>query len=318
MPLIPWTTPAPDRVPRHSTPPAPGAAGPTGWSRASTGCSAEYDLDGLYFDGTSEAWRCQNQAHGCGWKDARGKLHTEYPLLAARQMMRRIADAVHRHRPDAILDVHMSASLTLPTLAFCDSLLERRAVRDIYKASDKFELPLHAFRTEFMGYAHGLDAEFLCYENRPFTLDEAIALAWLHGVEVRPYPGHPAANQPDLARHGQLRDVLRPVAALLERLRRSRSGRVGQSQRLLEPRESPALRQPSQTRAAQQQPSTRPPPAGPGLRDRSRAIDAITGAAVALEGDTLPLSFDGMTYRLIEIQDKHFKLAGQSRTLQIY
>jgi len=30
--------------------------------------------------------------------------------------------------------------------------------------------------------------EFLCYEKRPFTFTEAITLAWLHGVEVRPYP----------------------------------------------------------------------------------------------------------------------------------
>ena len=55
-------------------------------------------------------------------------------------------------------------------------------------AGDKFELPLHAFQTEFMGYAHDLDAEFLCYEKRPFTLGEAIALVWVHGVEVRPFP----------------------------------------------------------------------------------------------------------------------------------
>ena len=39
-----------------------------------------------------------------------------------------------------------------------------------------------------MGWAHGIDTEFLCYEKRPFTFTEAIALAWVHGVEVRPYP----------------------------------------------------------------------------------------------------------------------------------
>src|ERR1035437_8009795 len=91
-------------------------------------------------------------------------------------MMRRIADAVPVHRPEAILDVHMSASLTLPTLAFCDSYWNGEQFESL-KVSDKFELPLHAFRTEFM-----------CYVNRPFTLTEAVALAWLHGVEVRPYP----------------------------------------------------------------------------------------------------------------------------------
>ena len=31
-----------------------------------------YKIDGLYFDGTSEAWTCENTSHGCGWKDASG------------------------------------------------------------------------------------------------------------------------------------------------------------------------------------------------------------------------------------------------------
>jgi hypothetical protein len=38
-----------------------------------------------------------------------------------------------------------------------------------------------------------------------------------------------------------------------------------------------------------------------------RAVDAISGASIAPNGDTPPLTFDGMTYRLIEVRDKHFK-----------
>lgn len=148
---------------------------------------SDFDLDGLYFDGTSEAWVCHNQAHGCGWKDAKGNLHPDYPLLDARRLMRRMADAVHRHKRDAILDVHMSSNFTVPTLSFCDSVWNGEQFEG-HTAAEKFQVPLDFFRTEFMGYAQGLDAEFLCYENRPFTFDEAIALAWLHGVEVRPYP----------------------------------------------------------------------------------------------------------------------------------
>ena len=148
---------------------------------------SEYDLDGLYFDGTSYGWPCQNFAHGCGWKSVQGDVHMVYPVLAARKLMRRIADSVHRHQPSAILDAHMSSNFTLPTLAFCDSVWNGEQFES-HTAAEKFEVPLHFFRTEFMGYAHGLDAEFLCYENRPFTFDEAITLAWLHGVEVRPYP----------------------------------------------------------------------------------------------------------------------------------
>jgi hypothetical protein len=98
-----------------------------------------------------------------------------------------MAETVRRQKPDAILDVHMSSNLTLPTLSFCDSLWNGEQFEG-HTAVEKFQVPLHFFRTEFMGYAHGMDMEFLCYENRPFTFDEAIALAWLHGIEVRPYP----------------------------------------------------------------------------------------------------------------------------------
>jgi hypothetical protein len=148
---------------------------------------AAYKLDGLYFDGTSEGWRCSNQAHGCGWKDSGGQVHTIFPILSARALMRRMADTVHRHNPQAILDVHMSSNLTLPTLSFCDSLWNGEQFES-HTSAEKFQVPLHAFRTEFMGYAHGMDMEFLCYENRPFSFTEAIALAWVHGIEVRPYP----------------------------------------------------------------------------------------------------------------------------------
>ena len=34
------------------------------------------------------------------------------------------------------------------------------------------------------------------------------------------------------------------------------------------------------------------------------AVDALTGAAVALEDDALPFTFEGMTFRLIEVRDQ--------------
>lgn len=186
LPLIPWDPGyKPETRAFDATCPRSGWAD---WLVAGTDkLFADYDLDGLYFDGTSAAWVCQNEAHGCGWHDEQGHLHPTYALLEARQLMRRIADTVHKHKPDAILDVHMSSNMTMPTLAFCDSAWNGEQFEGHTKA-EKFNVPLAAFRTEFMGYAHGIDTEFLCYENRPFTFTEAIALAWMHGVEVRPYP----------------------------------------------------------------------------------------------------------------------------------
>ncbi|PWU16107.1 MAG: hypothetical protein C5B50_14105 [Verrucomicrobia bacterium] len=304
IPLIPWTTSyRPDFRNFDAACPR------SGWAdwlvKGIDRLFADYELDGLYFDGTSEAWQCQNQAHGCGWKDDAGKLHSEYPILAARDLMRRLADAVHRHRPDAILDVHMSSNLTLPTLSFCDSYWNGEQFES-YTSKDKFELPLHAFRTEFMGYAHGLNAEFLCYDKRPFTMQEAIALAWVHGVEVRPYTetlvqvtslwramdrfGTSSAEWlPYWSGSGcEAEDASVKVSAWATR---------GKALLIV----SHLKRAPLKTNVH---------------LDRKRlglasgplsAVDAMTGDNMEIKESVLPLDFDGMSCRFIEVRDKHFR-----------
>ena len=304
MPLIPWTTP--NRTEFQAFDATCARSGWADWLvNGIDRLFAEYNLDGLYFDGTSEAWRCQNTAHGCGFKDGAGKLQSTYPLLATRKMMRQIADAVHKHRPDAILDVHMSGSLTLPTLAFCDSFWNGEQFENL-KTSDKFELPLHAFRTEFMGYAHGLDAEFLCYENRPFTLNEAIALAWVHGVEVRPYPS-------TLSQINPIWRAMDSFGATSARWQPYWSGSGAKA-------DSDAVKASAYTRPGKAllfvSHLKREPLTCSLHLDRTQlglasgkltASDALTGAAIALDNDTLPLNFDGMTYRLVELHDKRIQ-----------
>jgi enoyl-CoA hydratase/carnithine racemase len=82
----------------------------------------------------------------------------------------------------------MSANLTIPTLAFCDSYWDGEQFEG-YTAGQKDPralLPLDSFRAEFMGRQFGLRPEFLVYEGRPFTPDEALAVTLLHDVMVRP------------------------------------------------------------------------------------------------------------------------------------
>ncbi len=259
----------------------------------------DFELDGLYFDGTSEAMRCQNHLHGCGWKDEDGKLHNTFAVLAVRKMMRRIAEVVRRHRPDAILDVHMSSSLTLPTLSFCDSYWDGEQFES-FTSADDFELPLDAFRTEFMGYAHGLDAQFLCYEGRPFTFEEAIALAWVHGVEVRPYPGlnRVAPIWRAMDEFGAAKAEWLPywkgegVTADDDSTKASSYLNNGSALVFV----SHLKREPITTALRLDREALR---LGSG---ELRARDAISGAAVPVVDDAVTLSFDGMTYKLLEIR----------------
>ena len=257
----------------------------------------EFDLDGLYFDGTSEAWACQNSAHGCGWKDSQGNQHPVYPVLAARKLMRRVADAVHRHKPGGMLDVHMSSNFTLPTLAFCDSVWNGEQFEG-HSAAENFEVPLSYFRTEFMGYAHGLDAEFLCYEKRPFTFDEAIALAWVHGVEVRPYP--------------QSLAKVTPIWRTMDHFDISKAHWIPYWDGPVASSDSDAVKISSWTRSGkallfvshlQRKSATvhvHLDPRKLGFK-KFKAKDALTEMPLTVNDGTIELTFTGMNYRMLEI-----------------
>jgi len=298
MPLIPWTT---TDDPEHNNFDATCARSDwSGWLvDGIKKLFTDYELDGIYFDGTTEAWRCQNTSHGCGWRDREGRLHPAYPLLAVRDMMRQIAQVVRARRPDAILDAHMSASLTMPTLSFCDSYWDGEQY-EMSTAADKVEIPLDAFRAEFMGWAHGLDAEFLCYENRPFRFEEAVAMAWLHGVEVRPSSESQVCT---VAAIWRAQDRFGVVSAKwLPYWRGSgvttpdesvkASSFAGPNGALIFV--SHLAREPLSTRVRLDRSRLGLPPG------RLTATDAISGQALETVGNTVGVSFEGMTYRLIE------------------
>ena len=299
MPLIPWTSPY--RTEFREFDATCARSGWTDWLVDGIDkLFTDYDLDGLYFDGTTEAWKCENAAHGCGWRDEDGHSHATYPLLAARQLMRRIADTVHKHKPDAILDAHMSGNFTVPTLSFCDSIWNGEQFEH-YTAKDRFEIPLHAFRTEFMGYAYGLDAEFLCYVDRPFGFNEAIALAGLHGIEVRPY----AYTLQYVAPIWKAMDAFGATAARWQPYW-SGSGATADREAVKASayvREGKALLFVSHLKRDKVETSLQLDRQKLGLGSGPLlAQDAITGAGVRAHGDSLAVSFDGMTYQLIEVR----------------
>jgi hypothetical protein len=300
MPLIPWV---PGYKPETRSFDADCAR--SGWGKwlveSIDKLFDDYDLDGLYFDGTSEAWKCQNESHGCGYRDTDGNLHPTYCVRDVRNMMRRITEIVRTRRPDGLLDVHMSASLTVPTLSFCDSYWDGEQY-EVYSSKDNVEIPLDAFRTEFMGWAHGLDAQFLCYINRPFTTEEAIAVSWLHGVEVR--PGGVAQLQ-----------LISPIWRAMDKFGAPSakwmpywkgSGVTADSSSVKASawtKDGKALVFVSHLRREPLTSSLRLDSDRLGLRlSGLAAVDALSGEALKMTGDVLSVDFSGMTYRLIEIR----------------
>lgn len=300
LPLIPWV---PDYKPEFRSFDA--CCARSGWQdwlvSGIDKLFTDYDLDGLYFDGTTEAWKCQHEAHGCGWRDKSGNLHPTYCVRDVRNMMRRLADTVRKHKPDAVLDAHMSASLTIPTLSFMDSYWDGEQYES-YTAADKVEIPLDAFRAEFMGYAHGLNAQFLCYINRPFSTDEAITIAGLHGVEVRP---DGIQQLPPVSRLWSVYDRFGiPSAKWLPYWKGSGAtaddAAVKASAWSKDGRAlifaSHIKREPLTTTLHLDRTKL-----GLGTGELT-VVDAVTGKAIKSTGDALPVEFTGMTYRLIEVR----------------
>ena len=145
----------------------------------------ELGLDGVYLDGTIVPRLCANERHGCGWRDAEGKLHVTYPFFAVRRMMRELYEFVESR--GGRIDAHQSGYVCPATLAFAHSYWdgEQLAVGGPQKNIQR-ELDIDAFRAEFMGRNHGVPCEFLAYEKPGWSYDDALAITLLHDVMVRP------------------------------------------------------------------------------------------------------------------------------------
>lgn len=161
----------------------------------------EFDVDGVYLDGTTEPWGCTNALHGCGYIGEDGQRHRTYPIFAVRDLMRRMREVVKSRKPDGLISAHMSATVSMPTMAFIDSYWDGEQL-DVHGPG--FRLPLDAFRAEFMGHNWGIPAEFLSYLDKPFSYEESVPLALLHDVPVRPYA------------RGALLEMMAPVWAAWE------------------------------------------------------------------------------------------------------
>ena len=146
----------------------------------------EFDVDGVYLDGTANPYACRNLLHGCGTLRYDGSIGPTFPIFGVRSAMRRIYSAVKSRKPNGQVNVHNSTCMTTPTLGWATSTWDGEQFSGLEPGTPfgKF-LMLDAFRTEFMGRQWGVPAELLCY-GKPMSFRAAWALAILHDVPVRP------------------------------------------------------------------------------------------------------------------------------------
>lgn len=142
-----------------------------------------YGLDGIYTDGMYIPWECANERHGCGWRDADGKLHVTYPIAAVRDLAERLYEGLHAR--GGTIDVHQSACMVSPVLSFADSCFDGEHVQQ--SLADNLEsVSTESFRCEYSGYAFGIPMSFIAYTNEKLKIGMLAAMTLVHNVHPVP------------------------------------------------------------------------------------------------------------------------------------
>jgi hypothetical protein len=144
----------------------------------------EYDIDGVYLDGTGLPSKCYNFHHGCGYEKPDGSHEGTFAIFAGRETLRRIYTVAKSRKPDGQINLHNSGFMLIPVLAWATSYWDGEQLSAKPGTFPLERLPLDMFRTEFMGHQWGVPAEFLHYSLGSYEQGWAFALP--HDVPVRP------------------------------------------------------------------------------------------------------------------------------------
>lgn len=146
----------------------------------------EYDIDGVYLDGTGLPIKCHNRHHGCGYEKPNGSVEGTFAIFDGRETVRRIYTVVKSRKPDGQVDFHNSGFMLIPVLGWATSYWDGEQLHAKPGTFPLERLPLDMFRTEFMGRQWGVPAEFLHYVL-PCKFEDEWAFTLLHDVAVRGY-----------------------------------------------------------------------------------------------------------------------------------
>jgi len=153
----------------------------------------EFKVDGIYID-CWEPYPCLIEDHGCGWRDAEGRLHGRIPIRDMREIVRRVRAVFAEKRPRFHLIIHMSADLVIPLLSFADSMLDGEQYRgDPTLGEDYLQVvPLDKWRVMANGDKWGVFPfflpEFAPGKNRrdPLPTERLMGIMLTHGAS--PWP----------------------------------------------------------------------------------------------------------------------------------
>jgi Glycoside hydrolase 123, N-terminal domain len=120
----------------------------------------EADIDGVYMDGTSYPWDCDNPSHpGCG-EAPKVSWNTVTPtrIVGTRQFLKRLRGLFDARGKPFFMTAHTGGGLVINTLSFCDSFYEGE---QLARYRPGYRLPLHSFAVGYSGWPWGVRANLL-------------------------------------------------------------------------------------------------------------------------------------------------------------
>ncbi len=76
-------------------------------------------VNACYWD-SIDPGNCENELHGHGWYDSKGKLNTTHDIKSYRDFYKRAYKIIRSKHPDSLITGHASQRRNLPTFSFCD------------------------------------------------------------------------------------------------------------------------------------------------------------------------------------------------------
>lgn len=145
----------------------------------------KYSLDGIYTDGTYMPFECANEAHGCGFRDKNGTLHSGYPLLAQREHVKKLYKLVHSH--GGIVDAHQSSCCIPMLLSYADSYWDGEHIQALFRADLAGFFNFGTIRSEYTGVNWGVPSQFIVYSTPEATYENICGIMLLNNVFGRPW-----------------------------------------------------------------------------------------------------------------------------------
>lgn len=142
----------------------------------------ELDFDGVYMDlgGTG----CQNEKHGCGYRDKNGKLQPTFPLYGIRELFKGLYSIFEPR--GGMVDSHQGAKCNFPARPFIHSSYTGEEIVWYIRDSGAENIPLDYYNFTLAGKPSGLPVDFVIVEYPDWTFSMALSVTIINGALPRP------------------------------------------------------------------------------------------------------------------------------------